>query len=194
MKHSAIPQITRYGTSDLDASVDQTKSGPLQLLRTAASRLTQRLRSALVTSEADDEVIQAALVHRRIMFLGAESPDVTSTRGWLKTHFRVDMIEEKRPACFADLVRDYGPHVDAVIIDRDQFPGDAPEFTRLLLLLRRTEPTLPVIVLGNFETRTNWPLEQRTIGDVMLRRPMTSTDLWFGLRLAFLRANARTQI
>lgn len=194
MKHSAIPQITRYGTSDLDASVDQTKSDPLQILRTAASRLAQRLRSALVTSEADDQVIQAALVHRRIMFLGAESPDVTSTRGWLKTHFHVDMIEENRPARFADLVRDYGPHVDAVIVDRDQFPGDAPEFTRLLLLLRRTEPTLPVIVLGNFETRTNWPLEQRTIGDVMLRRPMTSTDLWFGLRLAFLRANARTQI
>lgn len=194
MKHSGAIEIYRLSIADKTEVVEDPKPGLLERVRSATADLSERVLSTLVTSEKDDEVIQAALVHRRIMYLGAETPDVTTTRGWLKTQFSVDMIDENNPDRFTDLVRDYGAHVDAVIIDRDQFPGDALDFTRLLLLLRRTEPTLPIIVLGTFETQANWPLEQRTIGDVMLRRPMASTDLWFGLREAFLRANARSQI
>lgn len=165
---------------------------PFSLAQAALQKLQKlqhKLARSLVNDISTDDIIVPALKHRRVMYLGAQTSQHDMLRKYLKQSLDVDLIEEHRQERLLNLVQDYGEHVDLIVLDRDLFLDRPDTFPATYAAIRAHLPTTPVIILRALAQREAWPVSSRPpLRDVILAKPLTKTDIWYGMRLAFLRA------
>ncbi|THD73492.1 hypothetical protein E7681_12435 [Thalassobius vesicularis] len=146
--------------------------------RNAAASLV----SSLIDDVESDEIIRDALVHNRVMYVGDNSKEYQKIRSWMKEKLAVDFIEEPFSEFVGEVLADYGDDCDVFVIDHDLFEGDATAFAEVWGKMRSMFPNKPVIVLQG-QQYPNCPAQIYGIqGASVLQKPLTTTDMWFGLR------------
>lgn len=153
-------------------------------------QLRLKISEKLANDIAKDELIASKTKHNRVIYFGKFTSDYMKVRKWMWNAFRLDFVEEPGVKMVEDVVENYGADCDMIILDQDLYHGDVKSCSDDIQAIREMHPYKPLILVQGRASGPTPLVPDDLASFAVLQKPLTSDDMWFGMRQSILVAKA----